>query len=252
VKTRTIIRTGFLTVLLLLLGHACTGDHNSPAATRRAKAQANAKAVASKMESLVPKVVTTPLGDIKITGSQSGTVRVPAKQGGYLIKSRYKGSGLKLEVDSAIGKLNIIPRGQTPDSSGWTEFEDLTSVTGNGEQQYRITAAEPFEIEFRQLPLPVSTDRLPRSYSGSGLKVLGPVSLKAGSALFKVSCPDLRQAGFIAELYDARTARNKGIIALGTGTRVVEAKKLKLPGAGDYLVKINADGRSEWTIEISQ
>lgn len=247
---RTVIRT--LLLPPFLLGYACTGNHTSPPAAPQPKGQAVAKAVANKVESRVPKVTALPSGHFKITGSESGTVSVPAKQGGYLIKFRYKGSGLKLEVDSALGPLNMIPAGQTAGSDGWSEFEDLTSFTENGKQQYRITATEPFEIEFRGLPLPVSADPLPRSFSGSGLKVLGPLSLKAGSALFKVSCPDLRQAGFIAELYDARTAQNKGVIALGTGTGVAETKKLQLPGAGDYLIKINANGRSEWTIEVSQ
>ncbi len=250
-KARTIVTEVVLAALPLLVVFGCKNHQNSPAVTPQTKGPAVAALATGKEVSTVPKVIASQ-GSIKISGSQSGRVNVPAKKGGYLIKFRYKGQGLKLEVDSVLGALNMIPDGRAPGSDGWTEFEDLTSFTNNGEQQYRIVASMPYEIQFVQLPLPVSTDPLPQSYSGTGLKVIGPVSLKAGSASFKVSCPDLKQAGFIAELYDGRTAQNKGIIALGTGTKVAETKKLQLPAAGDYLVRINAHGRSDWIIEVSQ
>jgi len=250
-KARTVVTKVLLATLPLLVMFGCKHQENSPAAAPQTKGPAAATVATAKAVSAVPKVIASQ-GGIKISGSQSGSVKVPAKQGGYLVKFRYKGYGLKLEVDSALGPLNLIPGGQVAASDGWIECEDLTSLTGNGEQEYRITATDPFEIEFVHLPLPVSADPLPQSYSGTGLKVVGPISLKAGSTAFKVSCPDLKQAGFIAELYDGRTAQNKGIIALGTGTKVAETKRLQLPAAGDYLVKINANGRSDWTIEVSQ
>lgn len=235
-----------------LLGCGSTGNQSTPPVTPPPKGQpVTAAAPPRDAGGVLPKVTRSP-GGINISGSRSGSVKVPGQQGGYLIKYRYKGNDLKLETNSALGVLNIIPGGQSAGSDGWTEFEDLTSFTQAGEQPYQITASQPFEIQFVKLPLPDNPDIPPKSYDGKGLKVVGPFSLKAGSASFKVSCPDLRHAGFIAELYDGTTAANKGMIALGTGASVAETKKLQVPAAGNYLIKINANGRSEWTIGVTQ
>ncbi|MFB3902203.1 MAG: hypothetical protein ACE15E_02015 [Acidobacteriota bacterium] len=237
--------------LSLLVGYSCADNQTSPGVEPSPQAQAGAKIAPAQAGGGAPKLATSQTG-VTVTGSQSGSVTVPAEKGGYLIRYRYKGYGLKLEVQSVLGTLNMIPGGQSPGSDGWTRFDDLTSFNSTADQQYQLTASEPFEIEFVRLPLRASPDTPPRSYSGRGLKVVGPVSLKAGSASFKVSCPDLKQAGFVAELYDGRTAQNKGIIALGTGAKVDETKKLQVPSAGDYLLKVNANGRADWAIEVTQ
>lgn len=248
-KARTIVVVIFA-ALALLAEYSCTGQQNSQTAEPQTKEQAVATAAAKPTAS--PPTVAVSEDTVTISGSQSGTVNVPLQQGGHLIKYRYKGYGLKLETSSPLGSLSMIPGGQSPGSDGWTEFEDLTSFASSGEQLYQITATEPYEIQFLKLPLPASPDSLPKTYNGSGLQVLGPFSLKAGSATFKVACPDLKQAGFIAELYDAEAARNKGMIALGTSASVAETKKLQVTAAGDYLVKVSANGRADWTIEVSQ
>ncbi len=250
-ERRTVISGFLLAALPLLAGYGCRGKQDSPAVTPKAKGPALATTAAGQAGAALPKV-TTSGSTIKISGSRSGDAKVAVEEGGYLIRYRYKGASLKMEVSSAFGALNMIPSGQSAGPDGWTELADLTSFSRARKQQYRITAQEPFEIQFVKLPLPTSPDLPPKTYSESGLKLVGPLSLKTGSATFRVNCPNLRQAGFIAELYDARTAQNKGIIALGTGTRVAETKKLQLASAGDYLIKVNANGRSEWTIEVEQ
>lgn len=248
---RTLIAGLLLAVVPLLAGYGCRAKQDSQETRPKAKVQSFAKTAPVQKRTAPPKVTTSGT-TIKISGSESGDAKLAVQEGGYLIKYRYKGGGLKMETNSALGVLNIVPGGQSAGGEGWTEFEDLTSFTGSGEQQYRITAKEPFEIQFEKLPLPSPPDVPPERYSGSGLRVIGPLKLKAGTTSFRVNCPDLKQAGFIAELFDARTAQNKGIISLGTGTRVVEAKKVQVPSAGDYLLRINANGRSEWTIEVAQ
>ncbi len=250
-KARALTTRVLLAVLPLLVGYGCTDKPNSPAVTPQAEGQGIATTAAVPAGGGVPKVAASP-GSIKISGSQSGTVKMPVQQGGYLIKYRYKGNGLKLEMDSALGALDMIPGGQSAGSDGWTEFDDLTSFRDTGEQQYRITATDPFEIQFVKLPIQDAPDIPPKSYNGNGLRIIGPFSLKAGSASFKVTCPDLKRAGFVAELYDGATAQTQGMIALGTGASVAETKKLPVPSAGNYLVKVNANGKSEWAMEISQ
>jgi len=250
-KTRASILGLILAALPWLAGYGCAGNHDTPAAKPQTKGQAVARVATGQPADATPKV-TASQGKITISGSKSGSVKAPAQPGGYLIKYRYKGQGLKLEAESAFGMLSMIPGGQAAGSDGWTQFDDLTAFAAAGEQQYRITASEPFEIQFVKLPFSGTPDIPPKSYSGSGLMVVGPVLLKAGSASFKVTCPDLKQAGFIAELYDGTTAQNKGMIALGTGASVAETKKLQVASAGNYMVKINANGRSEWTLEVTQ
>ncbi|RPJ60716.1 MAG: hypothetical protein EHM23_09475 [Acidobacteria bacterium] len=250
-KTNTVFITILLVALSLLVGNGCTGNQETSAVTTQPGVRTVGKQAAGQAGGGAPTVTTAP-GNIKISGSQSGSVKVPAEQGGYLIKYRHKGFGLKLELNSPMGPMNMVPGGQYAGSDGWAVFEDLTSFREAGEQQYQITATEPFEIQFVKLPGDDAPDAPPKTYSGNGLKVVGPFSLKAGSASFKVNCPDLKQAGFVAELYDATTGQNKGMIALGTSASVAETKKLQVPSAGDYLVKVNANGRAEWTIEVSQ
>lgn len=248
-NAKLVIRVIFA-ALPLLAGYSCTSQQSNQAVKPESKGQAVSTAEANQTSS--PPTVAVAEGNATISGSQSGSVKVAMQQGGYLIKYRYKGYGLKLEINSPLGSMSMIPGGQSPGSDGWSQFDDLTSFASAGEQQYQITATEPYEIQFLKLPLTASPDPLPKIYSGSGLKVVGPFSLKAGSASFKVTCPDLKQAGFIAELYDAAKAQNKGMIALGTSASVAETKKLQIAAAGDHLIKIAANGRAEWTIEVSQ
>ncbi|RPJ86461.1 MAG: hypothetical protein EHM18_06115 [Acidobacteria bacterium] len=249
-KTRTVIIIILIAALPLLVGNGCTGNQESSAVTAQPGVQTVGKQ-AAQAGGGAPTVTTAP-GNVKISGSQSGSVKIPAEQGGYLIKYRHKGFGLKLELNSPMGLINMVPGGQYAGSDGWAEFDDLTSFREAGEQEYQITATEPFEIQFVKLPGADAPDTPPKTYSGHGLKVVGPFSLKAGSASFKVNCPDLKQAGFVAEMYDGATGQNRGMIALGTSASVAETKKLQVPSAGNYLVKVNANGRADWTIEISQ
>jgi len=240
-----------LAALSLAAGNGCSGPDSSSPGTSDANSTPPTATAAVAPSGAPPKAVVSG-ENIKISGSGSGAVKIAARQGGYLVNYRYKGFGLKLEAQSAFGAMNVIPGGQYAGPDGWTQFTDLTSFSSSGEQEYKVTATEPYEIEFVKLPVAQGADVLPKTYNGKGLKVVGPLSLKAGPASYKVSCPDLKMAGFVAELFDGASGQSKGMISLGTGAGVNETKKLDAPAAGNYLIKVNANGKAEWTIEVSQ
>jgi len=236
-------------IVTLYLTGGCSGPGSGGEKASNSKA-GQTVTVQADQAGTPPQLVIS--GDtIKISGSKSGEVTFPAKQGGYLINYRYKGDGLKLEAESPLGKMNLVPGSQLPGADGWTAFTDLTSFFNSGDQSYQVTATEPYEIEFVKLPLSRAADPLPKTYSGKGMTVIGPFSLKAGSVSFKVTCPDLKMAGFIAELYDDN-GKSKGMIAMGTGPSVDETKKLEVPSSGAYLTKVTANSQAEWTIEVTQ
>jgi len=111
-KARTVVTKVLLVALPLLVMFSCKHQENSPAAAPQTKGPAAATVATAKAVSAVPKVIASQ-GSIKISGSQSGSVKVPAKQGGYLVKFRYKGYGLVLISNKPAlsrSSMTAVPR----------------------------------------------------------------------------------------------------------------------------------------------
>jgi hypothetical protein len=240
----------FLLVPALLLALSCgggSGQNGEAGSTAPAVADESLPAGASG-----PARVSVSGDTIKVSGSEGGRARLDLKEGGYLVKYRYRGYGLKLEQQSAIGAMNIMPGGQYAGIDGWTQFSDLMRSRNAGEQEFLVTAAEPYEVEFQKLPLAAEPDALPATYRDHGLKVVGPFSLKVGNAVIMVECPDFNRAGFVVELLDASNGAEQGLMILGSGNSISESKSFKVPSAGQYLLKVSANSKAEWTVGVSQ
>ena len=201
-----------------------------------------------------PKV-TVEGDNVKIAGSQGGNLTVNLKKGGYIMDYKFKGD-FDMKVNSFIGAMRIVPGGQYPGADGWTAFTTVQKFTNDDATEFIIEATEPYEVNFKRLPLSTSADVVPKTYTGTGEKVVGPLTLKAGSVSFKISVPDLNQAGFSVKLIDATTGDSVGII---TPSRAeMESNKLDmtitktLDADGNYLMDVGANGATAWTIDVSQ
>jgi hypothetical protein len=247
-KTRSVLISISVPALLLLVAAGCGGGSTSGGETSAPEVSSQA----APAETAGPARVSVSGDLIKVSGSEGGRAKLDLKEGGYLVNYRYRGYGLKLEQQSAIGAMNIIPGGQYAGSDGWTEFTDLMRSRTAGEQEFIVTATEPYEVEFEKLPLTVPSDSVPVTYTGHGLRVVGPFSLQGGNASFKVECPDFHRAGFVVELLDGNTAASQDMMILGSGNSINESKAFKVVSAGTYLLRISANSKAEWSMVVSQ
>ena len=194
--------------------------------------------------------------NVKIAGSKDGNVTVNLKKGGYIIEYKYQGNSFDMKVNSFIGAMRIVPGGQYAGADGWTVFSTVQKFTNDDGTEFIITATDPYEVNFKRLPLSTSADVVPKTYTGTGEMVVGPMTLKAGSASFKISAPDLNKAGFSVKLLDATTGDSVATITPSraemesnildmTVTKTIEAD-------GNYLMDVGANGATAWTIDVSQ
>lgn len=192
--------------------------------------------------------------NFKITGSQNGNVKANIKEGGYLIEFKHKGYSFYL-YSMTGGKSQLNPGGQYPDATtGWAEFEKVQRFYSGGEMEFSVEAKDQYEITFTKLPMSATADTLPKTYSEKGLKVVGPMSLKEGQVNLKISAPDLNQAGFTVEFLDATTGASEAY-SLPSGiesNKIDTTLPLTIDTAGDYLLQVSANGKTEWTIDVSQ
>lgn len=192
--------------------------------------------------------------NLKIAGSQSGNVKVNLKKGGYIMEYKYQGYSFDMAVNSVFGSTRIVPGGQYPGADGWTVFSTVQKFTNDDETEFIITATEPYEINFKKLPLSTTAEVVPMTYSGKGMMVMGPMSLKAGSASFKISAPDLNKAGFSVELFDATTG-DSGAFTVPAGVndnKIDTTVPMTVDADGNYMMKVSANGDAAWTIDVSQ
>lgn len=192
--------------------------------------------------------------NFKITGSQNGNLKANIKKGGYIIEYKHKGYNFKFNSMTG-GKMQLNPGGQYPDATtGWAQFSTVEKFYSEGELEFSVEAGDEYEINFKKLPLSASADSVPKTYTGKGLKVVGPMSLKAGQVNLKISAPDLNNAGFTVDLVDATTGTS-GAFSVPTGienNKIDTTLPLTIDTAGDYLLEVSANGNTEWTVEVSQ
>jgi hypothetical protein len=131
----------------------------------------------------------------------------------------------------------------------------------NGAWKWRVTATGEYKIVFAKLPLQKTPDTAPVNYNGSGLTVVGPVHL-SGSTTFNIACPDAKQAGFTANLYDAVTGDEilenyfniLNVVNLDENNNQINnySKTINkdLP-EGDYLITVSSNYTAAWTVEIN-
>lgn len=107
-------------------------------------------------------------------------------------------------------------------------------------------------------------DSAPKTYTGTGAKTLGPISLIAGSTTFSIKCSDAGNSGFIVSLQDTpgNNVNGVGVYNSGTlytnvaGTQITNnidvTKTYTLPAAGNYYIDVSCNGVANWEVSVTQ
>jgi len=141
-----------------------------------------------------------------------------------------------------------------PTAAASTDSTNTTLATG-GSTQHATTSST----------MPVAADTPPKTYTGAGEQMAGPINLKAASTTFKVKCSNAKDTAFTVNLQNVTTGENvdnvgqHGVIYTNTGagpTRISneidDTEQYVIPSADNYQIYVNCDPGASWEISISQ
>jgi hypothetical protein len=246
-------RIFILTILLIMLSvviiSGCTTTTNtktSPAASKTATTT-----TAGNEPSGAPKA-TTSGSTTTISGSQSGDVSVPMTQAGYIFKVETKDSNFKLDQSGSeyfMSEASLEP-------SGWYEQSVIKIWPSNDQGAFTVKATGPYIITIIKLPTgtPVAP---PQTFTGKGQKALGPITLKAGPASFKLKGPNMMDAGFNVHLMDGTKGTLVRVVDTNDGMDISKSiyesqKTVTVPEDGDYYIMAYTSGSKGWEVAVSQ
>ena len=237
---------GFIALVLmavLLSGCTTTGTPQPVTATPTAGAQPTATGTTTPE---VPAGVTTEGGVTTITGSGDQTVPVQSKEGGYLLRYKYKND---LEITHKSSSGMSVPlfssAGAAMDSDGYYTMSRIEHWYSDDSETIEIKANGPYIIEMIQLPHGEAASA-PQTYTGAGWLAVGPFNLNAGPATIDISIPDLGTAYAAGITLDDGTTGNY-VSRLEIGTNNVD-----IPETGAYYVEVNTNKAVEWTVTVTQ
>ena len=126
------------------------------------------------------------------------------------------------------------------------------------------TAAASTPVASTATAIASTPDTAPKTYTGTGPKSLGPISLKPGSTTVTIKCTDAGNSGFIVTLQDTsgNSVKGLGIYNSGmlytnvAGTTITNnidvTKTYSIPTAGDYLIDVSCNNVAQWEVSVSQ
>lgn len=207
--------------------------------------------------------LTTNEGNITIKGSSNYEFSMSTEGAVYLViyKEKAKGSlkNLEMYVDFYGEWTSLMPQSfMALRDNGWYEGSIIQSY-GAGNFDYKVTAVSDYQIEFHKLPLSKTAESLPKTYTGAGGTVFGPVSISS-DATFVITCADANQAGFTVELVEATTGEkiyNPGYKPLyvnldenSNAINNINTTITKYGLSGNYLIAVNANIYANYTVGI--
>lgn len=208
--------------------------------------------------------VITRNDSIIITGCSDFEPSLTFTKGGYLLSmSEQTENSLNFEVyqtafDSYIG-VKASSASALRDN-GWYSQDGIWEKL-EGTWKWRIIATDSYRIVFTKLPLAITSVSLPITYNSAGLNVIGPFHIAQSSTTFIISCPDVKQAGFTAQLYDAagqevlaNYSNILDVLNLDENNKIINnySKTISLELAeGDYLIKVASNKNASWSVKIN-
>jgi hypothetical protein len=250
VRTALLFSIGIIALFLATLSCGCTTpmpEVYGPVTP----GPATEPVIATPTQAGEPPKVSFEGDDAVLAGSGNGTVNASFSEGSYKVTFRHPG-GFALKRQTSVGWIDIVPGNQYPDSAGRIQFSTIMAFSGGQQVTFDVTSAGPYEISFRKLPLTAAADTTPKMYTGTGMSVQGPISLKNGHATITIRCPDVQNETFTVELYNAGTGGKIDTLATGLSDSFSQTRSYDVPGAGEYLIKVTANGKSGWDISVAQ
>lgn len=114
-------------------------------------------------------------------------------------------------------------------------------------------------------PFTGTPDTVPKTYTGTGEQILGPISLKAASTTFHIKCDDAKNSEFIVNLQDSATGENVDSVGehgriyrnLKKGADMTEdtfdvTQTYTVPSAGNYLITVSSNATASWQVTVTQ
>lgn len=150
---------------------------------------------------------------------------------------------------AATGTSNVL--------TGYCETADIITVSQDTTKG-KITVTGEYIIEFMKLPKDTVAQALPKSFTGSGNCVFGPITLKPNT-LFTVTCADAVNSAFAVQLFDANgnevfNDNSQTLFSNIQNGSVVnnfqENITKKELAAGNYYINVDANGRSSYTVVV--
>jgi hypothetical protein len=208
--------------------------------------------------------ITNSNGVITISGTNNFEYKMAFENSGYIVNFKEKALGnlsdYSIWIDFFSSWTGLLPGSSSSlnSSSGLYESMDVTKFTDSDSAKFKIAATGEYVIEYKKLPLSTAADAMPKTYSGAGRRVFGPIALSATSS-FVLNCADAKNAGFTAELFDASgeeildseyailfvNLENNAIF--NVIDRTITWTDL-IPG--NYYVNIDANGAASYTLTI--
>lgn len=240
---------GFIALVItaVLLSGCTTTGTPQPVSTPSPTAGAQ-PTVTGTATPAVPAGVTTENGVTTITGSGDQTVQVQMKEGGYLLRYKYKNDfDITHTSSSGMSVPLFSSAGAAMDSSGYNTMSRVEHWYSDDTETVKIEANGPYIVEIIQLPHGTAAST-PQTYTGSGWRAVGPFTLNAGQAMFDIGAPSLGTYGFMVSLKDGTTgSQTNSIATMSTGTKTVDIAE-----AGEYYIEVNTNKAVEWEITVTQ
>ncbi|HHT68338.1 MAG TPA: hypothetical protein GXZ85_03665 [Firmicutes bacterium] len=238
-------------VVALLMVTGCSGERTSQSAAEAPVVQAASVAVP---ETFVNFGENEPA---RISGDEDATYNIFMEEGPYLFRMKSK------DVFEGLNRVKMGVtlyswQGAGLDESGWHVYESIHDWYSSGENEIVIEAEGEYEIEIHRLPLTDSPQKLPKTWSLLGTRVVGPFEA-AANLTFKIRTEDAKNAGFLVRLLDAETGllienlyinvdpeTRQGINTVDTEVAV------DLSGPGRYLVEVGCNRECYWEVSASE
>lgn len=243
-------------VLVASMISGCTGtttNTGTPEPTGTATTPASATAAATTPASSGTKTVTgaptvSAAGDVvTIAGSESGTADPKLAAGGYIIEVRSKDKA-DVTVETKDSTMHISPQYYPTASDGLHLFLQPIEFKGG---ELTISANGPYVIKMTKLPLAAAADPAPKTYTGKGDTVVGPISLNQGTVNLKGTTGKITVV-----LYDATSGEAVGIhrdlYKVSPGKIGPGEKTEDVPATGTYLFNLEVPDNSDWEFSVSQ
>jgi hypothetical protein len=237
-----------LSILFLcgaLLTISCKKDNNTPKDTGTNK-------------------VVTGNGEVTITGNSDYEFSMALEKATYVVtyKEKAKGSLTNYQINIAVlgGWTSLMPLSfKALRDTGWYEGSVVTESTSANTFQYKVFASGSYQIRYQKLPLPKTSETLPKTYTGAGGTVFGPVSI-AASPIFTIVCSDAKQAGFTVTLFNATTGEEMYsagykplYMNLDNNNKVINNINTTVTptlATGNYLIEVEANQDATYSILV--